>query len=316
MLHMQTAESQSKFAGRSPRKTHERRRSSIHSNRARSVMRRALYVIVSVFILLPPRSLFRQETPLTCGLAGCRKGSRECIYPDANSIQKGGKGGPKTGKAGEGSSPEDHDEDAKERLAPIVDDEDESYMGSDTKGQDEMEASSTPALTLDRSPTPSVESSLKTPNVANRPPLPRKESIAKSKNPNSSKSTSHLPNDIQFYLNYFRNHMTHHHYALKLDAGDLFQNDLLKYALKYEPLLYALVGYAAYFHTLSQPDGQISTFLRYYNESVTRLRVSITKNKKQGLATFLTILQLAAIEVSTVKTDSPLPLTELLGNAR
>ncbi|KAJ4371028.1 hypothetical protein N0V86_008723 [Didymella sp. IMI 355093] len=66
--------------------------------------------------------------------------------------------------------------------------------------------------------------------------------------------------------------------------------------MKYEPLKYAVAGYAAYFHTIAQPDGRMSTFLQFYNESVSRLRMSITKQKKQGLATFLTILQLASIE--------------------
>jgi hypothetical protein len=68
-------------------------------------------------------------------------------------------------------------------------------------------------------------------------------------------------------------------------------------AIKHEPLRYAVVGYAAYYHTLAKSDGRISNFLQYYNESVSRLRVSITKHKKQSLATFLTILQLASIEV-------------------
>lgn len=103
--------------------------------------------------------------------------------------------------------------------------------------------------------------------------------------------------DVQFYLDYFQNHITVHHYSLKRDTQNFIKGDLLAQAKKFEPLKYAIVGYAAYFHTLSQPDGRISTFLQFYNESVSRLRVSITKNKKQGLATFLTILQLASIEV-------------------
>lgn len=109
-----------------------------------------------------------------------------------------------------------------------------------------------------------------------------------------------LAKDVQFYLDYFRNHMSHHHYSLKRDAGNFLKTDFLQQTMKYEPLRYAVVGYAAYFHTLSQPGGHINTFLQYYNESVSRLRLSITKNKKQGLATFLTILQLAAIEVRSI----------------
>lgn len=90
--------------------------------------------------------------------------------------------------------------------------------------------------------------------------------------------------------------MSVHHYSLKRDSGNFLKTDFLEMAIKYEPLRYAVVGYAAYFHTLTKPDGRMSNFLQYYNESVSRLRASITKNKKQGLSTFLTILQLASIE--------------------
>ena len=86
---------------------------------------------------------------------------------------------------------------------------------------------------------------------------------------------------------------------MKRDDGELFKKSILEMAIKYEPLRYAVVGYAAYFHTLKRPDGHISHFLKYYNESVSRLRASITRSKKQGLSTFITILQLAAIEVGT-----------------
>jgi hypothetical protein len=108
---------------------------------------------------------------------------------------------------------------------------------------------------------------------------------------------SSLPPDVRFYLEYFRDHISHHHYSLKRDSGNFLKTDFLDMAIKHEPLRYAVVGYAAYYHTLSKPDGRISSFLQYYNESVSRLRVSITKHKKQSLATFLTILQLASIEV-------------------
>lgn len=109
-----------------------------------------------------------------------------------------------------------------------------------------------------------------------------------------------MARDLQFYLDYFQNHLTVHHYSLKRDTHNFLKGDFLARAMKFEPLKYAVAGYAAYFHTLAQPDGRISSFLQFYNESVSRLRISITKNKKQGLATFLTILQLASIEVSNV----------------
>lgn len=94
--------------------------------------------------------------------------------------------------------------------------------------------------------------------------------------------------------------MSPHHYSLKRDGGNFFKSEFLSMAIKHEPLRYAVVGYAAYFYTLSNPDGRISDFLEYYNKSVSALRAAITKNRRQGLSTFLTILQLASIEVPCV----------------
>lgn len=102
--------------------------------------------------------------------------------------------------------------------------------------------------------------------------------------------------------------MSYHHYSLKRDEGNFLKTEFLELAKRHEPLRYAVVGFAAYFHTLSKPDGKISDFLKYYNESVSRLRAAITKSRKQTLSTFLTILQLASIEVSTSTSDVSLLL--------
>ncbi|KAF1980057.1 hypothetical protein BU23DRAFT_1417 [Bimuria novae-zelandiae CBS 107.79] len=226
----------------------------------------------------------------------CRKGNRECIYPDPNSTQKPSRRSGKSSTA-EGSSPEDHDEDAKERLPAIPDDEeeeDDEDMDVEEKGQDRREASDTPALTLDRSPSPSTEASLKSPKMPTRPPIHRKGSHPTAKSAATGKPV--LRKDLAFYLDYFKNHMSAHHYSLKHDTSKFFNTDYLEHAMKYPPLLYAVVGYAAYFHTLSQPNARIHTFLQYYDESISRLRANIMKTKKQELSTLLTILQLAAIE--------------------
>ncbi|KAL5412646.1 hypothetical protein PMIN03_004119 [Paraphaeosphaeria minitans] len=232
----------------------------------------------------------------------CRKGNRECIYPEAQSTQKTGRSGSKSGKSsaesGEGSSPEDHNDDAKERLPPIADDDEEEYEEDDIeveeKGRGAREASNTPGLTLDRSPSPSTESSLKTPSLSSRPPINRKMSHPTTKSGAAVKPSQRK--DIQFYLDYFKNHMSAHHYSLKRDTSKFFKTDYLNHAMRYPPLLFAVVGYAAYFHTLTQPNARMHTFLQYYDESISRLRANMMKTKKQGLSTLLTILQLAAIE--------------------
>jgi hypothetical protein len=239
--------------------------------------------------------------------AGCRKGQRECVYPEPHSATKSTKGSKTRERSGtDGSSPDDpEDEDSKDRLAAILDeeeDEDEEDVKMApplTSNHDPLrDPSDTPSLILDHSPSPSTETSSSATHPTSRPPVSRKGSIqaAKTTVPMTKLSAS-LPQDVRFYLTYFQEHMSPHHYSLKGDEGDFFKTDFVDMALKHEPLRYAVVGYAAYFHTLSQPDGKMSSFLGYYNESVSRLRASITRNKKQGLATFLTILQLASIEV-------------------
>lgn len=248
---------------------------------------------------------------LTSTAIGCRKGNRECVYPDMQSSQKSSRTGTKSGKsnAGEGaSSPEDQDEDEdRERLPPIMDDYEDDYDYDESLmsgSQDMRDSSHTPGSTLDQSTSPSTEASSTVPPTA-RPSLSRKGSAQTGRQAPPMKSSTSKTLDVQFYLEYFRNHITIHHYSLKRDTNNFLKGEFLSHAMKFDPLKYAVAGYAAYFHTLSQPDGRMSTFLHFYNESVSKLRAAITKNKKQGLATFLTILQLASIEV---RPDGPFVL--------
>ena len=179
------------------------------------------------------------------------------------------------------------------------DDDDDMGTGFTSYSQDLRDSSNTPASTLDQSTSPtSTEASSTVPAVM-RQSLSRRSSTQATKVALPAKVAPAIIKDVQFYITYFRDHITYHHYSLKYDYHNFFKGDFLAQAMKFEPLKYAVAGYAAYFHTISQPDGRMSTFLQFYNESVSRLRTYLTKSKKQGLATLLTILQLASIEVST-----------------
>jgi hypothetical protein len=185
-------------------------------------------------------------------------------------------------------------------LPAIPDDDEDDYEYDDgplSESQEMRDSSHTPGSVLDQSTSPSTEASSIPPTA--RPSLSRKGSMQASKLAPPIKGLPSKILDVQFYLDYFRNNITIHHYSLKRDTHSFLKGEFYAQAMKFEPLKYAVAGYAAYFHTLSQPDGRMSTFLHFYNESVSRLRATITKNKKQGLATFLTILQLASIEVWT-----------------
>ena len=72
---------------------------------------------------------------------------------------------------------------------------------------------------------------------------------------------------------------------------------LLETALEYKPLLYALVGFAAFHETTKNPNGKIGDFLEWYNKSVMKLLKYLKAGRKHNEATLLTILQLAAFEV-------------------
>lgn len=100
---------------------------------------------------------------------------------------------------------------------------------------------------------------------------------------------------MRFYLEYARTKLTKNHWGMKLDGKDFLNKTLIEIALRFDPLLYAVVGFAAYHFTLSKPDGQLKDFLGYYQKSVSLLRQ--TFKQKPNLATIMTILQLATIEV-------------------
>jgi hypothetical protein len=107
---------------------------------------------------------------------------------------------------------------------------------------------------------------------------------------------AHLKTDLQKYLDFHQEHITHYHYILHCDPDNFFHTDLIELALTYEPLLYAVVGFAAYHHTLRQPDGKLSNFLRYYSRSLSLLRQSLQAGLPHTEATIATILQLATFE--------------------
>lgn len=107
-----------------------------------------------------------------------------------------------------------------------------------------------------------------------------------------------LPQHVKFYLKYHRNNLSHHHYSWKYDAGDFLKKTFLEIAINFEPLMYAVVAFAAYHNALTRDDGRVKDFLDAYNKSVSSLRQSLAKTDRHSLSTLLTILQLATIEVS------------------
>lgn len=110
---------------------------------------------------------------------------------------------------------------------------------------------------------------------------------------------SHLSLNLRYHLEYHRR-LTYHHYFFKHDSSNFIHNILIEHAIAFEPLLYAVVGFAAFQRTLQNRNGKIQDFLGYYNESVTLLRKSLSGGDEHTHATLLTILQLATFEAGSI----------------
>lgn len=65
----------------------------------------------------------------------------------------------------------------------------------------------------------------------------------------------------------------------------------------YDPLLYALVSFAAYHHSLRASEGKLYKFLKYYNKALGLLRTSLGLGEEHTEATLCTIHTLTTIEV-------------------
>ncbi|KAL0944367.1 C6 finger domain-containing protein [Colletotrichum truncatum] len=249
----------------------------------------------------------------------CRKGSRECIYPEppATKVSTGQTTTtPKDTTTTQQASPDSSNdpEDAEEETEPtgldtILDEDegdDESYQKHFTGPSRSSTASSfnpqragwtpgsseTPPHEGTKSASPSASVGTSSSQATTTYAVPDLGLLSLS----SHTDWSHLPTDLRQHLEYFCENVTHYHYCMLTDAHEIFRVVLPNYALQNEALLYAVVGFAAYQRTLQDPDGKIEDFLKYYNKSVILLLNSLKRKEKHGIATLLTVLQLATIE--------------------
>ncbi|KAK4997257.1 hypothetical protein LTR66_003293 [Elasticomyces elasticus] len=239
----------------------------------------------------------------------CRKGNRECAYPESGGANKSSRSQSKSSvpESASNSSTEEDDQDEKKRLSSILDEDTEatnnmlaqsSLTGLSPLGEtSSRELSDTPSLIPDQGTSSPTEGSILLPHGQ----LRQSSSTTASKRPTRrpgvrSERWAELPKDVKFFLNYHRTQLSHYHYAFNHDAGDFLKTTFLEIAIRNDPLLYAVVGFAAYHYTLTTPNGKIQDFLGYYNQSVSQLRLYLAENQKHTVATLLTILQLATFE--------------------
>ena len=237
---------------------------------------------------------------------GCRKGKRDCQYPEPPPPKGSTKSEPKDSSSAATSqqaSPnsshgedDDYEVDHDGKLDPIMDeDEDEPESATSTTSASYFSfrrESTTSSYGFQRA-GPDHRQGSETPSFDG----------AKSSTPPKSAAPSRpdwtfLPHELQFYLGYFYDSLTHCHYGFANDADDFFRTTLIGLALRNEPLLFAVVGFSAYHHSLRNPTGRINEFLQYYNRSVSLLLTCLKNKEKSSVETLITILQLATIEVS------------------
>ncbi|KAH9908792.1 fungal-specific transcription factor domain-containing protein [Xylariomycetidae sp. FL2044] len=249
----------------------------------------------------------------------CRKGKRDCLYPDpttakgvsGSGLSKDANSQSQTASPNSSQDDEDGEGDREIKLEPILDEEEpeeptrppsrslarlrriNTTSALNLQRARNRQGSETPSLEGPKSSSPSISTGTSTSFTI---PFQLSDVVLQSKS--SRPDYSHLPQDLQSYLTYFCEHITHYSYCMINDPDHFFPMILPSLAIQSgnTALLHAVVGFAAYHRTFQDPNGKIQEFLHYYNKSVTLLLGCLKRRDKQDIATLVTILQLATIE--------------------
>lgn len=251
----------------------------------------------------------------------CRKGNRECIYPSPS------KTGSRPGAKPKGSRTQSYESDSSPQaeqddvhVLPPIPDGDEGDEGSESRSVASSSKAhvpkrqsnppsrgrkpkAAPEVKEDSSPS-STESSKFESLSAHSAGLGHFTPEALGFRVDNRQLPEDLPEDLRFYLAFHQESMNYHHYFQKHESESFVRRGIVDLALQYEPLLYAVVGFAAYHHSMETATGKLSTFLQYYNKALVLLRKSLSSGEKHSEATLITVLVLATFEVRTVRVHS------------
>ncbi|OGM44686.1 Zn(II)2Cys6 transcription factor [Aspergillus bombycis] len=265
----------------------------------------------------------------------CRKGNRDCVYPTPGTSGSMASAGSRSGAKSKAPRPQSRGSDSSSHveaddihiLEPIADEdeEEEGSVGSSSrlspstgpngtrtkldlrnkrsaqslarrKAKQQsltiQAASETPGSYREPSSSPSTEASLRLDSASVR-------SVSVGLNPYESfavPNAAHLPEDVRFYLAFHQGYMTPRHYFMRSDSHRFVHQSLIELALQYDPLLYAVVGFAAYHHCVQTGNGKLYTFLKYYNMALKMLRKSLASSEDHSEATLITVLVLTTFE--------------------
>ena len=254
---------------------------------------------------------------------GCKKGSRECVYPEPRPNIKSGSKLAQVREAVEqhGSSSDEYEDEeldndpartgnplaaeSSQKCVPNARRRSRAISTRINRKQSSRTRKNTPPSIeqsgdlKEKSLSPSTDDSgnISTVNsvVAGAQKSGKLSSLSSRSSPEAA-PWSHLPLDLQDLLD-FHQQLTYHYWFFKHEATYFLHTIMVEHALSYDPLLYAVVGFAAFHKTLKHQEGKIQDFLGYYNKSVTMLRKSLADGQAHTDAMLLTILQLATFEV-------------------
>ena len=245
----------------------------------------------------------------------CKKGNRECEFPQPTSSSKSA-GRTKAAANRVPSHNEDtsSDESGEKKGLETIKDEDEDKEVNTrsvfTKSRGKARKQSLQSAGRKQKHGHQSEFPVQSKDKARSPSTDSSSSMSGSQTPASSLFTQpssttashppvrwlHLKPDMQLYLDFYHDHITNWHYLLKTDSQHFLNTTFIDLALGFEPLLYAVVGFSAYHHTLRRSDGKLSHFLKYYSRSLSLLMKTLDRGQPPTEATILTILQLASFE--------------------
>ncbi|KOS36637.1 hypothetical protein ACN38_g12603 [Penicillium nordicum] len=250
----------------------------------------------------------------------CRKGSRECVYPSPTAPSASSKASSRTTAKSRAGRPQSRGSDSSTKvesesispLQPIIDEEEpDSAVSEPRPSPASATTTSQPGLRKSQSaqflgkynagPTSDDSSYTKEQSSSPSTESPHFESMSVRSGSLGHSTTellnnARLPDDLRFYLSFHQDFMTPPHFFLRQGSSHFVHHSLIELALQYEPLLYALVAFSAYHHSLHSPGGKLYTFLKYYNKALILLRKSLGSGEEHSEATLCTVLILTTFE--------------------
>ncbi|KAH8691255.1 putative C6 finger domain protein [Talaromyces proteolyticus] len=243
----------------------------------------------------------------------CRKGNRDCEYPPPNA--KSSSRSNKSRRQSSRGSISSDDETGDQGGLGVIPDEDESAGILSSPSEPALPKKKSMQSIGQRRPREASEASSASKAISQSPAsdlLQASQSSSPFSSPQYKSNFVQQPardlaqvfskrqfkSGIRFLLKYHQERMSNNHYFLSHECNMFFRGTLFDLAMEYEPLLYALVGFAAYHHTLEKPDGKMYDFLKYYDRSLQLLRKSLASSEKHSEAMMATVLQLSTFEES------------------